>query len=183
MISIQSERLSLIPLDHSLLQIWKTYGRTALEKSLGIQPNVFQMEPFYEKEMNDALHNFWIPQTHKFPLDFCWYTNWEIIFKPSSCSVGGIGFSGLPNNEGKTEIGYAMDQKYRNLGIAKEATSLLIQWASQDPDLHFITAETPSENLPSQAVLQANGFYQTGQKSIFVNQEIPLLIWEKQIKK
>lgn len=182
MISIQSERLSLIPLDHGLLHLWKTSGRNALEKSLALQPNTFQLEPFYEKEMNDALHNFWLPQTHKFPFDFCWYTNWEIILKSSSCSVGGIGFSGLPNNEGKTEIGYAIDQKFRNQGIAKEAVSLLIHWAKQDPFLRCITAETPSENLSSQAVLLANDFLKVGNKSIFIEQEIPLILWEKQIK-
>ncbi|MEY4383711.1 MAG: Ribosomal-protein-alanine N-acetyltransferase [Bacteroidota bacterium] len=183
MISIQSERLRLIPLDNSMLTRWKTVDREAMEKSLYLVPNRFDLEEFYQQEMNQALVDFWIPQTHKFPFEFCWYTNWEIIYKPSSCSVGGIGFSGLPNNEGVTEIGYVIDQKFRNKGIATEAVKLLIDWAAQDEGLIKVIAETPQENLGSQHVLQKNGFIQTSEKSIFINKEIPLFCWEKKIKK
>ena len=121
MISIQSDRLQLIPLDHSLLTIWKNQARKALESCLQLQTNSFDLEAFYFQEMQLALNEFWIPQTHKYSFDFCWYTNWEIILKSSSCSVGGIGFSGLPNNEGETEIGYVVDKKFRQQGIAAEA--------------------------------------------------------------
>jgi RimJ/RimL family protein N-acetyltransferase len=179
MISIKTPRLELIPLDHSLLQLWKKHGRTELEKSLNLNQNSWKVEKFYEDETNQALINYWVPMTHKFPLDFLWYTNWEIKFIEKSCSVGGIGFSGLPDNEGKTEIGYVIDQKYRNLGIATEAVKFMIEWAFQDKDLKIITAETPSQNESSQKVLHKNGFKQVGQKEIFVNELIPLICWER----
>lgn len=183
MFSIQSERLQLIPLDHSLLRIWQSSGRETLESQLGLKPNSFQLEEFYRNETETALSNFWIPQTHKYPLDFCWYTNWEIILKPSSCSVGGIGFSGLPDNDGKCEIGYVIDQKFRNKGIAKEAVELLINWANQDPDLKAISAKTFPNNLASQSVLLSTGFKLLEGKPIFLDEETPLLCFERQIKK
>lgn len=183
MISIQSDRLQLIPLDYSLLTIWKNDGRKALERALNLNENLFQLEEFYEQEMAQALHDFWIPQTHKFSFDFCWYTNWEIIDKASSCSVGGIGFSGLPDNEGCTEIGYVIDKKFREKGIGTEAVKLLIEWGSQDSDLVKIIAETPQGNLGSQKILQKNQFQKIGEKTIYIKEEIPLYIWEKDIKK
>jgi ribosomal-protein-alanine N-acetyltransferase len=179
MISIKTPRLELIPLDNSLLQMWKKQGRRELEKSLKLNHNPWIVEKFYEDETNQALINYWLPMTHKFSLDFFWYTNWEIIFSEKSCSVGGIGFSGLPDNDGKTEIGYVIDQKFRNLGIATEAVKFMIEWAFQDKDLNFITAETPTQNESSQKVLHKNGFEQIGQKEIFVNEMMELVCWKK----
>ncbi|RVU24746.1 N-acetyltransferase [Sandaracinomonas limnophila] len=183
MISLQTDRLKLIPLDHSMLKIWSKEGRSSLEKALQLNSNPFDLEKFYEEEMQEALVNFWLPQTHKYPLDFCWYTNWEIILKDKSCSIGGIGFSGLPNNDGFTEIGYVIDQKFRNLGYANEAIEAIIDWANQDVDLKGIIAETPQNNLASQKVLQKNGFLKTGEKSIFIKESIPLFTWQLDIKK
>jgi ribosomal-protein-alanine N-acetyltransferase len=178
MISISSNRLKLVPLDNSLLKIWQNEGRQALEKALHLKPNNLSLEPFFEQEMKDALANFWLPMTHKFPLDFTWYTNWEIILTDSSCSIGGIGLSGLPDNHGSTEIGYAIDQKFRNLGYAAEALETLVNWAFQDPDLNYIRAETPVENRASQSVLQRTLFHQTGQKTIQCPEPLEVFTWE-----
>jgi len=113
---------------------------------------------FYEQEILQALRDYWIPQTAKFPLDYFWYTNWEIILKDSSCSVGGIGLAGLPDDQGTTEIGYAIDQKYEGQGFATEALQGLSTWAFQDAGLQTLRAETPIENLASQRVLTKTTF-------------------------
>lgn len=179
MIALTSSRLTLIPLDHSLLQIWRQAGREAVEKELNLQPNNISLEKFYDQEMEDALVNYWLPMTHKFPLDFMWYTNWEIILTASSCSIGGIGLAGLPDNAGTTEIGYALDQKFRGLGYATEAVDTLARWAFQDPGLRVIRAETPCENVASQRVLETNLFRQTGQKTIACPDPLEVFTWER----
>jgi RimJ/RimL family protein N-acetyltransferase len=179
MIALISSRLTLIPLDHSLLKIWRQFGREAVEKELNLKPNNISLEKFYNQEMEDALVNFWLPMTHKFPLDFMWYTNWEIILTASSCSIGGIGLSGLPDNQGTTEMGYALDQKFRGHGYASEAVETLARWAFQDADLQIIRAETPCENAASQRVLQVNQFIQTGQKSIECPDPLEVFMWER----
>jgi RimJ/RimL family protein N-acetyltransferase len=179
MISLTTSRLQLIPLDHSLLKLWHEKGREVLEKELHLRPNTFLLEKFYFQEMNDAMVNFWLPMTHKFPLDFMWYTNWEIILTDSSCSIGGIGLSGLPDNQGTTEIGYALDQKYRGNGYAAEAVKALTSWAFQDPGLRIVRAETPCDNLASQRVLQANHFIQTGEKTIQCPDPLDVFLWER----
>jgi RimJ/RimL family protein N-acetyltransferase len=114
----------------------------------------------------------------KYPFDFLWYTNWEIILKEKSCSVGGIGLGGMPNNEGSTDVGYFIDQKFRGLGIASEALEAIKSWAFQDPDLNKLRAETPLDNLSSQKVLEKNQFQQKGQKEILTPEPMQVICWE-----
>ena len=178
MISIQTSRLQLIPLDHEMLQIWSQSGRESLEKFLQLSPNSWEVEKFYQDETLLALRDFWLPMTKKFPLEFTWYTNWEIILKEKTCSIGGIGLSGMPNNDGSTEIGYVIDQKFRGSGFATEAVKALKTWAFKDSDLKIITAETPTLNLHSQKVLQKNNFKIVGEKQINIPEALQVYGWE-----
>lgn len=177
--SIQTSRLTLIPLTNQHLQVWHQLGRKDLEKTLDLQPNCWEMELFYEQETQQALRDYWIPQTSKFPLDYYWYTNWEIILSATSCSVGGIGFAGLPDDQGSTEIGYALDQKYRGQGIATEAVKALSEWAFQDAGLQIIRAETPVDNAASQRVLEKNRFQKTGEKTLALENPMQVFTWER----
>ncbi len=179
MIKLQTPRLTLIPLNHELLLVWQQSGRKDLEKILDLQPNPWKLELFYEQETRQALSDYWIPQTAKFPLDYYWYTNWEIILNTSSCSVGGIGFAGLPDNEGATEIGYALDQKFRGQGIATEAVQALSEWAFLDAGLQVIRAETPVDNEGSQRVLEKNQFQKTGEKTLALENPMQVFTWER----
>ena len=74
---LQTPRLTLIPLQQQHLLVWQNLGRKDLEKMLDLQHNPWDLELFYEQETSQALRDFWIPQTAKFPLDYYWYTNWE----------------------------------------------------------------------------------------------------------
>jgi ribosomal-protein-alanine N-acetyltransferase len=178
-IPIQTSRLTLLPLTNLHLQVWQQSGRKDLEKRLDLMHNPWEMELFYEQETNQALRDYWIPQTAKFTLDFYWYTNWEIILNSSSCSVGGIGFAGLPDNDGSTEIGYALDKKFRGQGIATEAVQALSEWAFQDAGLRVIRAETPVNNVGSQRVLEKNKFQKTGQKTLALENPMQVFTWER----
>jgi hypothetical protein len=57
---------------------------------------------FFEAETLEALEHFWIPMAQIFPWDFAWYSNWEIILEEENRSIGGIGYSGLPDDNGCT---------------------------------------------------------------------------------
>ncbi|MFM6938801.1 MAG: GNAT family N-acetyltransferase [Aquirufa sp.] len=178
-IQVQTPRLTLVPLTHNQLLIWKQLGREELAKSLEIKHNPWEMGLFYEQEMLQALSDFWIPQTAKFPLDYYWYTNWEIILNSASCSVGGIGLAGLPDNEGTTEIGYAIDQKFEEQGIASEAVEALSKWVFEDKDMKVLRAETPIENIASQRVLMKNNFHKTGEKTLELEIPMEVFTWER----
>ena len=178
-IQVQTPRLTLVPLTHNQLLIWKQLGREELAKSLEIKHNPWEMGLFYEQEMLQALSDFWIPQTAKFPLDYYWYTNWEIILNSASCSVGGIGLAGLPDNEGTTEIGYAIDQKFEEQGIASEAVEALSKWVFEDKDMKVLRAETPINNYASQRVLMKNNFHKTGEKTLELEIPMEVFTWER----
>lgn len=178
-IQVQTPRLTLIPLSNRHLQVWKQSGREDLEKLLGLQPNPWELGLFYEEEMLQALSDYWIPQTAKFPLDYYWYTNWEIILNASSCSVGGIGLAGLPDNEGTTEIGYAIDTKFQGQGIATEAVQALSEWVFKDVDVRILRAETPVDNFGSQRVLEKNNFQKTGEKTLALEKPMQVFTWER----
>lgn len=179
MIRLHTPRLTLIPLNHQQLVVWQQSGRKDLEKMLELQPNTWNMELFYEQETQLALRDYWIPQTSTFPLDFCWYTNWEIIWNASSCSVGGIGLAGLPDDDGMTEIGYVMDKKFRGQGIASEAVQALADWAFLDPGLRVLRAESPVDNEASHRVLEKNNFQKTGEKTVALETPLQVFTWER----
>lgn len=174
MIKIFSERLQFIPLDYEMLSMWKNLGRRELEKYLNLKPNPWDIEDYYLEETNHALRNFWTIHTKTNPIQFCWFTNWEIILKSSNQSIGGIGFNGPANADGENEMGYFMDKKFRNFGYATEATARMIEWASQDPKLKTITAKTFQNNLNSKKVLIKNQFE-------WIKQEENIEFWKKEL--
>jgi [ribosomal protein S5]-alanine N-acetyltransferase len=162
MISIQSHRLELIPLDYGLLLTWQKAGREIMLKQLGLEPLSPNYEAQYWQETLEALSEFWLPQTARFSTDFFWYTNWEIVLKPLGRSVGGIGLSGLPDDQGLTTVGYGIEREFWGQHLATEALGLLCGWAFKDPTLKGILANTFSTNIPSHRVLQNNAFLHVG---------------------
>jgi ribosomal-protein-alanine N-acetyltransferase len=179
LIDLISNRLTLIPLDHHLLSIWKEKGRTELEHILNLRPNHRKVDDLATAETEDALENFWLPQTAQYPDNFFWFTNWEIIHKEQKISIGGIGFAGYPD-DGKTSIGYMIDEKFQNKGFATEALNCLLDWAFMDPALKTVQADTPKDNFPSQKVLSKNGFEKTGEGEVEHTQILQVFHWAKQ---
>jgi len=153
---LKTDRLWLLPLVGEDLDLLAE-GRGQLEKSLGLEPSGLETSNTIQKEMRDALRH-WRSFVRKRPQDYRWGTNWEIIWQEKKVSIGGMGMSGLPDEEGKVTIGYVIDDRYQGKGFATEALKGLIGWAFQNDDLRALEALTPKENLPSQRVLEKNGF-------------------------
>lgn len=90
-----------------------------------------------------------------------WGSDWKISLKTGE-TVGGIGFKGLPDAEGIVEIGYGIDEAYRQRGYATEAVGGMVKWAMKENGVKYITAQTDPNNNISQKVLLANGFFRDG---------------------
>ncbi|GEO04248.1 hypothetical protein AAE02nite_19120 [Adhaeribacter aerolatus] len=159
--AIYSERLKLVPLTNRQLQLW-AQSRTALEKELGLNANIIQMDTQIAAELQDALLNTWLPGTAAHPNHYFWVTNWEIILPEKNISVGGIGFAGLPDANGETMVGYGLDAKHHGRGYASEALACLLRWAFGHETLKAVIATTPPDNYPSHKVLTKNGFTNLG---------------------
>jgi RimJ/RimL family protein N-acetyltransferase len=76
--------------------------------------------------------------------------------------VGLCGYKDAPNPAGDVEIGYAVAPERRRRGHATRAVALAVEAARRDERVRAIIAETALANLPSQRVLQANGFTDVG---------------------
>ncbi|AEI49974.1 GNAT family N-acetyltransferase [Runella slithyformis] len=171
MFQLESTRLRLMPLTTAQLQLHAA-DYDALQRSLGLVPRQMQMEEYFQNEFDDALANYWLPETAANASRYEWFTNWLIVYKKDNCVAGGIGVAGLPNDRGETEIGYGIDCAYRGKGIATEALECLSAWVFKHPAAVALIAHTPVALTNSQRVLQKAGFEQISEKE-------GLILWRK----
>ncbi|WML33589.1 GNAT family N-acetyltransferase [Clostridium sp. OS1-26] len=88
-----------------------------------------------------------------------WYTYWLIIDKDKEKGVGFVGFKGIPNETGYSEVGYNISPNYRRKGLMTEALSTLTKWASNNPGCNGITAtRVLKTNIGSNSVLNNCNF-------------------------
>ena len=77
-------------------------------------------------------------------------------------AVGLCSYKAPPDPQGAVEIGYGVALERRRRGYATQAVTRLVEAARGDERVRALTAETALDNVPSQRVLEANGFVQTG---------------------
>lgn len=153
---LETTRLKLVPLTHEHMLLYKNNPK-GLAESLNIRYLERNNDPSVAPDLEEAI-GFWIESTLKHRDHYEWFTNWEIILKDENIAVGGIGFSGLPDEAGKSMTGYGLDMRYYGRGIATEALKAMIDWAFQNNNLKMIIADTPLQHKASQRVLIKNGF-------------------------
>ena len=153
---LETSRLILVPLTHEQLILFKNDPH-ALAKNLGVNYTDRQNDPAVVADIEEATE-FWINKTKEQADHYQWYTNWEIILKDERVAVGGVGFAGLPDEEGKSMIGYGLDIRFHGKGYASEAAKALIKWGFDHEPLKEIIADTPLLNFPSHRVLEKNNF-------------------------
>ena len=78
-------------------------------------------------------------------------------------AVGGMGFHGVPDEEGRTEVGYDLAEGARGRGYATEALRALSAWALARDDVRTVFATIDRGNLASQAVVTRAGFKKVGE--------------------
>ncbi len=97
-----------------------------------------------------------------------------IIDKATLVAVGQMGFKGLPDEQGQIELGYGINPSYQNRGYATEMARALVAWASTQPAVTTITAESLVDNAASIRVLEKVGFERVGER---LDEEGLLLLW------
>jgi [ribosomal protein S5]-alanine N-acetyltransferase len=86
------------------------------------------------------------------------WMHWYWILREERVLVGSGGFGGLPDANGKVEIGFSVVDSYHGLGIGTEAVGRLVQWASSQPDVKKIVAAIVADNNASRRLLKRCGF-------------------------
>ncbi len=163
MFTIQTERLSLCALNLEEVHLLSE-NRNAFERSAGLSESRFELnadESFLE-EFEMAMREFVAPKLVEFPDDYQWFTHWIILEKSTTLTVGGMGTSGLPDENGQTMIGYFIDKKSEGKGYASEAVIAFCEWLFKNQKLRSVYADTPLNNKGSQKVLQNAGFQLQG---------------------
>ncbi len=151
MFILENKRLKLIPLDDYNLRLL-VKDRQKMERNLGVKINDTELEESEIIALRTSLQK--VIENKE---DYLWYTNWVIVLKKENKIIGGLCFKGCPDEKGRVEIGYGMQDEYRCKGYMTEAAKELINWAFSFKSVTEIIAETEKDNLPSHRVLEKVG--------------------------
>ncbi|MDP4096383.1 GNAT family N-acetyltransferase [Paenibacillus sp. P96] len=148
---LQTNRLILKTLDLPLIEAAAQRDVGAIE-ALGYKtngewpgPDFFEALPYFRELLiqNNGTRGF---------------DSWIIAAKDSKEIVGGIGFLGDPDQDGRIEIGFATNESHRRQGYCFEAAQKLIEWALNHEEVRIITARCEPDNTGSKNLLVKLGF-------------------------
>lgn len=148
---LESERLFLKPLTFSELSFIISNDTDKVE-TLIEEDAIFDFVKLAISKKLEKMKNV-DEETHE------WYTYWLIIDKNNQKGIGFIGFKGVPDENGYSEVGYSISFTYRKRGLMSEALSLLIKWAANFDNCRGITAKRVLKtNIGSNNVLKNCNF-------------------------
>lgn len=137
-----------------------------------------EMQAKIDEESNEEMkiaYSQLLAGCKKNPEQRIWHTIWVMQKNiGNKIVVGGLSFKGLSN--GMVEIGYGIEKEYEGQGLMTEAVTAMVNWASTQPGVSRVEAETDPNNFASQRVLQKSGFVPNG----VMGKEGPRFIWKKQ---
>jgi RimJ/RimL family protein N-acetyltransferase len=158
LIEIRIGRLALFPLTDKQLRLYLA-DPELLERELGFPVS----RSIISKPVRRAIGKKLTEMSEAAVADHLWYTYWLIVVDEGSAGsfgAGLAGFKGMPDSRGLVEIGYGIDQAYRNKGYVTEAVQALIEWAfDRQLELSAVTAQTEKSNIASGRVLEKVGMH------------------------
>ena len=90
--------------------------------------------------------------------------------------VGLCSLKNAPDSRSAVEIGYGIAPSCRGRGAGRRAIAELVSWARSEVRVKCILVETSVDNIPSQRVLERNGFVRTGSRTDAVDGD--LVCWQ-----
>ena len=100
-----------------------------------------------------------------------WYTSiyeegtgirWGITLKDSGKVIGSCGFLNRLTKHYRAEVGYEISKDYWGQGIASEALEAVVKYGYHHLQLERIEALIEPENVPSQRLVEKQGFIREG---------------------
>lgn len=78
--------------------------------------------------------------------------------------IGTIGFHGPPDDRGRLEIGYSVQERFRRQGFARETVRAMLDWAAREHGIRRFIASISPGNEASLALTRSFGFVRTGEQ-------------------
>lgn len=151
MLVIDTDRLNILPLDQSHLELCIS-DFNKMERVLGLA--ITDRKPD-DREKN--VYKIRLKNVENNPTNYMWYTVWIIALKEENRFIGSIMIKNYPNENGEVTVGYSIESDYRCNGFMTEALKSLTQWMFLNPEVKFIIADTLKNNIPSHRVLKKTG--------------------------
>lgn len=82
------------------------------------------------------------------------YYFWKILKKTDETVIGIVCYMEPPNKKGEIEMGFRLNENYRNRGYMTEAVAAICEWTRLLPNVKSIIAITRTDNIPSIQVLR-----------------------------
>lgn len=154
---IRTPRLRIFPLDVRLLAV-QTESRAALDAVLGLEKSDLLIDSHLEQAYREMYE---LCASHED--EYLWYTPWQIVVDGENRYIGSLGFKGAPDENGRVEIGYGIeDISHRRKGYCAEAVLAACEWAMKQPGVTTVLAQTEEDNDASRDLLLKCGFVRDG---------------------
>lgn len=142
MAKIETERLYLYPVSNG-----------EMEKLIAEETNA-ELQRAYQEMLQGCINE---------PDKRLWYAVWymELKDKPGTI-VGDFSFKGI-TADGMVELGYGLREGFCGQGYMTETVKAVTAWALAQDGVTRVEAETDSDNVASQKVLDKAGFRPTGE--------------------
>ena len=85
------------------------------------------------------------------------YNDWAIIYKENQKMIGTCGFTNIDAENSNVEIGYVLNPKYWNMGIATEVVQRVVEFAFENMKVNRVEAKFLFGNDASLAVMEKIG--------------------------
>lgn len=97
------------------------------------------------------------------PQDLPWVTG-ILTDAATGETVGKAGFHSAPDDEGRVEVGYAVDPAYRRRGYARAALEAMIARARAEESVRTLRATVSPDNAPSLGLIGQYAFVENGEQ-------------------
>ena len=155
--AIRTERVELVSMSLAFMQALVAGDQDAATCEIGAT---------LPRDLRAQLGNFLthrIPALEADPASQPWLGRAIVVTHPDGRRevIGTIGFHGPPDETGRVEIGYRVEEAFRRRKIATECVRALLAWA-QSQGIHRFRASVAPGNVASLAIIRSFGFHQVG---------------------
>lgn len=161
---IFTNRLEIRPLSSSQLKSYIS-DSLLLTKELKLWKPLDQLDDHMKK-----VYHLKAKRIETLPSSLLYNTYFIIILKEERVAIGTLGLTGLPDQDGLVEVGYAINENYRNQGFMREGLESFAKWLLQIREVSGINACTSKENIASHKVLEACHF-----EKVFIEKD--MIMW------